>query len=201
MTAAPPVDQLERALEATGALVAAVRNDQWEQPSNCGDWTVRMLVNHIVVGSTMFAAILRGDPAPSPEEMQEMRATDHLGADPIASFQAAGAALVVGFSQPDVLQRDFNPPVGAVSGAVMLHLRVTETLVHGWDLAVSTAQPRSLPNELAEQELAFSRQMMAQVARSSSFGPEQPVAPEAPAIDRLVAYLGRSIPTGGAARA
>jgi uncharacterized protein (TIGR03086 family) len=79
----------------------------------------------------------------------------------------------------------------------MLHLRITELLVHGWDLARATGQPAHLPDDLAEEELAFARGPHApDVPRTGHpFGPVQPCPDDTPAIDRLAAYLGRPIMT------
>jgi uncharacterized protein (TIGR03086 family) len=77
---------------------------------------------------------------------------------------------------------------------VALHLRLTELLVHGWDLAHATGQPTTgLPDDLAEQELAFSRVQLERIPPDRSpFAPPQPIDDAAPAIDRLAALLGRS---------
>ena len=80
-----------------------------------------------------------------------------------------------------------------VPAAVALHLRLTELLVHGWDLAIATGQPTvGLPEDVAEQELAFSRHQLTQLPPGRMpFAPPQPVDQDAPAIDRLAALLGR----------
>jgi uncharacterized protein (TIGR03086 family) len=77
---------------------------------------------------------------------------------------------------------------------VALHLRITEALVHGWDLAQGTGQPANFPADLAEEELAFAQGASApNVPRTGHpFGPIQPTSDDASAIDRLAAYLGRS---------
>lgn len=106
------------------------------------------------------------------------------------------------FCQPGVLQRVFPSPVGKVPGIVLVHLRITELLVHGWDLAHATAQPVRLPDDLAEQELQFTRGKLADVsAERSPFAPPQPVSDDAPAIDKLAACLGRPVPPGAAGTA
>jgi uncharacterized protein (TIGR03083 family) len=51
---------LDRALGATGDLVAGVRDDQWDAPTPCTAWSVRDLVNHFVGGNLMFADIPAG---------------------------------------------------------------------------------------------------------------------------------------------
>jgi uncharacterized protein (TIGR03086 family) len=143
----------------------------------------------------MFADILAGWQLPTPEELARLRATDRLGDDPLAAYRASGAALVEGFSLPGVFDRIFQVPAGTVPGVAMLHLRITEFLVHGWDLARAIGQPARLPADLAEGELAFARSRQApDVPRTGRpFGPIQPVPDDAPAIDRLAAYLGRPV--------
>ncbi|GAC1639429.1 MAG: TIGR03086 family metal-binding protein [Chloroflexota bacterium] len=200
MPAAAPIDRLTRALDATGQLIAAVTDDQWSNPTPCPGWNVRALVNHLVVGNQTVASILRDEPQPPPETLREMRTVDRLGDDPLAAYRAAGDALVTAFSEPSVLDRVVRVPVGPVPGAVLLHLRITELLVHGWDLACATGQPPRLPDDLAEEELAFARGPQApDVPRTGHpFGPPQSVDAEAPAIVRLVAYLGRQPASAGA---
>ncbi|PZS10904.1 MAG: TIGR03086 family protein [Chloroflexi bacterium] len=96
-----------------------------------------------------------------------------------------------------MLERTFQAPIGLVPGAVLLHLRITELLVHGWDLAHATGQPARLPDDLAEEELAFARSPRAPDVPLTGhpFGPAQSIPDDAAAIDRLAAYLGRPIPT------
>jgi uncharacterized protein (TIGR03086 family) len=192
-----PVDRLTRALDATEALIAAVRDDQWSNPTPCPEWNVRAVVNHLVSGNRMFADILRGAPPAELENLRRMRDVDQLGDDPVRAYREAGAALRAAFSQPGVLEGVFQVPAGRVPGAVMLHLRITELLVHGWDVARATGQPARLPDDLAEEELAFSRGRSApDVPRTGHpFGPAQAVADDAPAIVRLAAYLGRPVTT------
>ncbi len=189
-TAGDPDQQLTQALNATEHLVAAIRDDQWAAATGCAPWTVRELLDHLVGGNQTFAAILTGQTPPD-------RAADHLGADPTAAYRAAGEALRAAFAQPGVMDRVLTVPAGAVPGAVALHLRLTEILVHGWDLAQAIGQPTSgLPADLAEQEHAFSAGQIATLPPTGApFAPPQPVPDQSPAIDRLAALLGRPVTT------
>jgi uncharacterized protein (TIGR03086 family) len=194
MTAEPFIDGLARAIDAAGELIASVEEDQWSNSTPCPDFNARALINHLVFGNRLFTGILSGDPPPPPEDMPRLRTADQLGADPFAAHRDAGAALLAAFSKPGVLERIFLAPFGAVPGLVMLHIRITEELVHGWDLAQATAQPARLPDDLAEVELGFSRgQLDNGLPRTGRFGEAQPVAADAAAIDRLAAFLGRSL--------
>lgn len=190
-----PLAQLATALDATGALVAAVRTDQWSAPTPCADWSVRELLNHLVGGNAAFAAILTGRTPPD-------RAADHLGDDPAAAYRAAGEALRAAFDEPGVLERVVSVPIGPVPGRVALHLRITEILVHGWDVATATGQPTTgLPADLAEHELVFSRGKLGDLPPGRRpFAPSQAVTDHAPAIDRLAALLGRPVTAAEATR-
>ncbi|PZS37546.1 MAG: TIGR03086 family protein [Pseudonocardiales bacterium] len=189
MTPPPSVDQLARALSAVGQLIAEIQPEQWAAPTPCTDWTVRELVAHLVGMNLVFAALL-SDQAP-PE-----RGTDRLGDDPAGAYLDSAAAMQAAFDQPGVLERTYHGPLGAATGADRLHIRIYDLLAHGWDLAQTTGQPAELPHELAEQSLTFVQIQLSTQPRTGRFDPAQPVPDDAPAIDRLVAFLGRPVSTG-----
>ena len=182
------IDQLSVALETTAHLVASVSADQWTNPTPCSEWSVRDVVNHLVVGHYRFASILRGQQPPAAEEILSSVAVA------LSAYRDSSEALLDAFRQPGVLEKMFTIPFGTVPGVVALHLRMTEALVHGWDLARATGQSADFPDHLAEQELAFSRAKLSDIpAGRTPFAPPQPVAHDAPAIDRLAACLGRRV--------
>src|ERR1051326_1706239 len=154
--------QLARALSVTGSLVAGVRDEQWSSPTPCTDWTVRDLVNHLVGANLVFAALLQD--------------RTRLIEAPTTSVRTRPARTAIPGrrcwlrSTGGVFERTFPVPIGSVPGAVMLHLRITDLLVHAWDLAQATSQPAELPDDLVEQALAFSRILLADVPRAGRFG-------------------------------
>ena len=187
MSSSSPVDQLGRALDATGAVITGVRSDQWSNPTPCPEWNVRTLVNHLVGGNQMFAAILRGEPPPQGN-------VDHLGDDPVAAHRKAGAALQAAFSQPAIFERVFRVPAGTVPGAVALHLRITELLVHGWDLARATGQRPDFDPEAVQAGLQFAQaNMTGERTGEFPFAPVVEAAPAAPEVDKLAAFMGRQV--------
>jgi uncharacterized protein (TIGR03086 family) len=95
-----------------------------------------------------------------------------------------------------VLERIYPGPLGEASGAERFQIRIYDLLVHGWDLAQATGQPAALPEDLTEQALIFVRAQLSTRPRTGRFAPAQPVADNAPAIDRLAAFLGRSVNAG-----
>ncbi|MEV4639778.1 TIGR03086 family metal-binding protein [Actinoplanes sp. NPDC049548] len=177
--------QLADAADRMGRLVAAVPADQWSSPTPCADWNVRDLVAHVVTGTARFTAAITGAPqAPPPDS-----------ADLPGAFARNSAALVSAFGTPGALEKIVDVPFGRVPGAVALHLQLTEMLVHGWDLARATGRRPDFPDDLAAQELAFTVQALSSVPpERSPFAPPQPIPDTAPALDRLAAMLGRSVP-------
>jgi uncharacterized protein (TIGR03086 family) len=182
------VEQLHRAFSAVGDLIAGIRPGQWSAPTPCTDWTVRQLVNHLVGMNWVFVALLGDQAPPRP-------GTDRLGDDPERAYRDSAVALQTAFAQPGVLERTYHGPLGAATGAERLQIRLYDLLAHGWDLAQATGQPAELPDDLAEQSLAFVRTQLREQARPGRFGPAQTVTDDAPAIERLVAFLGRPVST------
>ncbi|WP_448628712.1 TIGR03086 family metal-binding protein [Geodermatophilus sp. URMC 64] len=187
-----PFSPLATALDGTGQLVAAVADDQWELPTPCTDWTVRLLVNHIVGGNRLVARVLRGEPLPPREQLGRRGGEDRLGPDPAAAYRASADELLAAFRGPGVLERTHTVPAGTLPGPAVLHLRIVETLVHGWDLARATGRPAPFPDPLVEPELAFSRDLLGRLPEGRQpFAASQEAPDDAPAIDRLAALLGR----------
>ena len=185
---AEPADQLSRALDATERILLAVRDEQWDAPTPCTEWKVRDVVNHVVNGNTLFTRVLHGEP-PAPA-----RVLTGAGPELVGAYRDSAAAVLGAFREPGVLERVFTLPIGPVPGIVALHLRITEMLVHGWDVARAIGYAADFPADLAEQELVFSRAKLAELPPGRMpFAPPQPVAPDAPAIGRLAACLGRSV--------
>jgi uncharacterized protein (TIGR03086 family) len=195
-----PLESLTNALGLFGRLVAGVGPEQWSLPTPCEDWNVQQLVGHVVSGQRLLARVLRGEPAEEPSSQATGPATGDRSHDLVAEYRASAEELLAALAEPDALGRVVTVPAGTVPGAVAVHLRTTEALVHGWDLARATGLRFDVPDELAEAELAFSRPMLERIPpERRRFAPAQPVADDAPAIDRLAALLGRTQPGGGIA--
>jgi uncharacterized protein (TIGR03086 family) len=175
---------LEVSLEVTGSTIDAIAEDQWELPTPCTEWTVRQVAEHLIGGNDLFTRALGGDAPAVPPTGRALPEAYHESA----------VRLLAAFRQPGVMDSVVQVPFGSVPGAVALGLRVTEILVHGWDLAQATGQAPSFPEDAAEHALAFTAPMLERIPpERQPFGPPQPVDPGAPAIDRLASCLGRTV--------
>lgn len=181
------LDQLARSFAAVGALVDAIEPDQWSVPTQCLDWTVHRLVEHLVGKNFVFAAVLAGRPLP--------QRGDGLPRDQLApAYRESAAALLAAFGQSGVLERSYQGPLGAATGEQRLKIRMYDLLGHGWDLAQALGQPAELPEDAVEASLAFARADGRAVRPGGGcFGPPRPVDSSAPAIVRLAAFLGRDV--------
>jgi uncharacterized protein (TIGR03086 family) len=146
------------------------------------------VLNHLVRGNLLFVAIIRNEPRPVP-------GADHLGGDPLTAYQRAAAGLRKVFAEPGVLESVYEAPFGTAPGAAMVHVRIVENLVHGWDLARASGQPTEFPDEVAERALARSRRRLTTRPEGpgAPFAVEVPVPADAPAVDRLAGWLGRPV--------
>jgi len=186
----------DRVIDACTRLVEGVRPDQWGLPTPCAEWDVRKLVDHLTAGNRMFALIAGGERPEGGEGFQRLRARVAPSAedDPVAAFLSSARELREAFSDPDFPEGTYPTHAGEQAGEFLIHMRTTEGLIHGWDLARATGQTAAFPEAVAEQTLATVRVTLAGRPRDSrGFGPEQPAPANAPAIDRLAAFLGRSL--------
>jgi uncharacterized protein (TIGR03086 family) len=181
------LDRLARSFSAVGALVDSIQPDQWSAPTPCLDWTVHRLVEHLVGKNLVFLAVLAGDPLP--------QRGDGMPNDRLArAYRESAAGLLDAFGPAGVLDRSYEGPLGAATGAERLEIRMYDLLGHGWDLARALARPAALPEDAAEESLAFARADGRAVRPGGGcFGPPRPVADGAPAIERLAAFLGRDL--------
>ena len=184
-----PLDLLQRAVDQTGRIVAGVKTDQLSATTPCTDWDVRGLLDHTIAGVDMFsraAQAIAFDPS--------IFARDNVGDDPAASYDAAAGMLRDVLAKPGVIEASWTMPFGEVPGMVGASFATLETFQHGWDLARASGQKPDFDPEITEAAFATARMSPAdQVRVPGVFGPEVSCPPDAPAHDRLAAYLGRTV--------
>lgn len=124
------IDRFLLACAGFEARLRVVRDDDWDRPTPCDEWTVRQLVNHVTRGNLNYTALVRGATA---EDFLRLRDADALGADPLAAYARSTSECATAFD--GVLDRVLDYPLGEVTGAQALAVRTTDTVVHTWDLA------------------------------------------------------------------
>ncbi|MET9653897.1 TIGR03086 family metal-binding protein [Streptomyces sp. NPDC006460] len=181
-SAADPLSAFLGAVALAAATLDAVRPDQYDLPTPCEEYDVRELARHIVAVLRRFALVGRGgDPMALP----------HVADG--SWHEAADEARAVWTADPGLLDRPVTLPFGTLPGAAALVAYAGEFTVHTWDVAVATGQsPAWDPAVLAASLQAMERALPAERrGEGVPFGPVVETAPDAPAVDRLVAWYGR----------
>ena len=149
-----------------------------DAPTGCDEWNVRDLLNHMLETQQYFAGSARGEdvspPGPTPPEL--------LSGDPVNDFASARADVLEAFGKEGVIDKT-GPALG---------IAFSDQLLHGWDLARATGQDTTMPYGLAEEAYRAIHGKFTEEQRKGVFKPEVPVADNATAQERLLAYAGRT---------
>lgn len=165
---------LSRALDQAGDVLAAIRQDQLQDPTPCPDWDVAHLAGHVLGAPGRFAEAARGgqpDWSAPPEPVTEGWA---------AQFRTAADDLIHLWHQ-----------AGDTADAGSADWQTAELAVHTWDLVRATGQRMPLDPEVAERGYAFMSRSLTPENRGRAFGPEISMSGDVGPYDRLAALAGR----------
>jgi uncharacterized protein (TIGR03086 family) len=183
-----PIAQLQRSLRQTAVVLDNAAGAAPEAPTPCRAWTVADLVDHVVFDTSQFAVAARGE---RPDwTLTPPRVESPYG----AVFRPGADRLIAAWRDSGDLDRVITLPIGERPASFALSQQTAEFAVHAWDVAVATGQRVDWDDELAEAALTWSKTALLPALRGENrrFAAEVPIADEAPAQDRLVAWFGRS---------
>ncbi|MGQ4617768.1 TIGR03086 family metal-binding protein [Nocardia sp. R7R-8] len=186
-----PEFDFEPAADALATVVGGITDEQLAAPTPCADTTVRDLLAHVVDLTEAFrqaatkeavgGSVAPGAPAERalPEDWRER-------------IPAQLDALVAAWREPAAW--DGVTEAGGVSepAPAMARIALDEVVVHGWDLAKATGRPYSC----AAGDLATLLEMLRDTPAEGVpglFGPVVPVAADATALERVLAFTGRRV--------
>jgi uncharacterized protein (TIGR03086 family) len=182
-----PLDALDRAVQGFDARLALVDASHWSRPTPCEAWDVRFLVAHVVGGNRFAAQVLDG--ASADAAMEHVLSQPQLGDEPRADFASSCTAQRAEFHADGALRRIVSHPLGDMTVAQFLDLRVFDIAVHAWDLARSIGADDALDPALALAVLDIAQSAGGQMG----FGimPLGQAAHDASAQERLLDLAGR----------
>jgi uncharacterized protein (TIGR03086 family) len=180
-----------RALELVGEIVARVRPDQFGNATPCAPWTLGELLEHVVSQNIRFAAAARGEDADAacPADGAD------LGGDPARAFAESAKLVNEAFAAPELVNRLVVLPElpAPLPGMVAVGFHLTDTYVHGWDIAVSAGIEFAPPADLTAAVLDRAAKIPdAARADGGPFGPVVAADPDAGDVAQVLALTGRA---------
>lgn len=192
---------LDRAIATGGVVIAGVRPAQLMDPTPCAEMNVRTLLAHLVGVLNRVAALGNGE---NPFAVSDIAVSDDRWSD---AWREAGRRAVAAWSDDAVLERPMALPWIEGSGAEVLATYYSELTVHTWDLATATDQRPDWDDTVVAAALEAARRILPAENRRAlyeqvsaargldevavPFAEAIPIADDAAAIDRLVAWNGR----------
>jgi uncharacterized protein (TIGR03086 family) len=181
-----PIAMLEQIYEHTERVLAEVRPEQYPLPTPCTEWNVRQLLNHMIGSVHGMASAVAGE-APTAGDPPDFMATS----DPAGQFRLAAERSLAAWRGDGALDGPVRLGPLEMPGHAALELNKIDILTHSWDVGEAIGAARSVDPSVAEAVLAAAHLMIADEMRGAMFAPEVAIAQDAPAFDRLAAFLGR----------
>ena len=173
--------------------VAAVRPDEWLNPSPCETWNVRDVVDHVVSMHGYMVGAAGREPSAAPSVAQ----------DPLAAFRAARADAEAVLDDPVLAAIECDTPNGRMTLERQIDEVTSDDLPqHGWDLARATGQDDTIDARDVERLWSITTAIASELMEKyrtpgvfgpgiEVFGPEVEVPDRAPLQHRLLGLIGR----------
>lgn len=183
-----PTMQLARILPAVSEVVEGIRPDQLDDPTPCDQFSVRDVLDHMMVLGGRFAYAFRGEEAP------EITTPAVDGSVPVKDFRSAMDELLDAVRSPGALERSVSAPFGEVPGETFARFVAFDGLIHGWDLSRATGQDYAPDPEAVAAIDEFARQALTPDMRDGdTFAAEATPPAGANPLERLIAFSGRQV--------
>ena len=91
--------------------------------------------------------------------------------EPLRAFDKSSSEQLAAFRRPGVLDRLHQHPIGLISGWRIAALRMSDLVVHGWDLARALGLTEELDPELVTESITVFEELAENPAATDFFGP------------------------------
>jgi len=186
MTVSTPVGLLDAAIVQARPVLAAIGQADLHVPTPCSAWDLRALLNHLAGRAILSEHAARGIAV---TEFPEA-AGDLLGPDAGASVLGRLADAAAAWREAS-LEQQCVTPLGPMPAAGLVTFHAQDVFVHAWDIARALGIDATFDSALTQTMLALHHQTISDELRAAFFAPLVPIPEDAPALDRLVGFLGR----------
>lgn len=183
-----PIEQLASILPTLNAVVDRIDPSQLDKSTPCDRFTVRDVLNHMIVLGGSFAYSFRG------EEVPEIKAPPVDGRVPATEFRATMDDLFDAVRSAGATERIISTPMGEMPGSVFARFVAFDGLIHGWDLATATGLTYEPSAGAIAAVSEFAQGALSAAMRDGDTFKEatDPLVGANP-LERLVAFSGRSL--------
>lgn len=126
---------LDAASQEFRARLAPITAEQWDLPTDLGDWTVRFLIDHVIGANRMSVVLLGGG---SREEAIAAMGASMADTDLLRAFDESTASQRDAFAAPGAFELIVPHPAGDIPSARLFGFRLVDLTIHAWDLARAT---------------------------------------------------------------
>lgn len=180
----------QRALDGFDRVIRSVPDDRWEAQSPCAEWKAIDVAGHVIGVQHRLVDGLTGKGALVGQEL-DTRAL--AGDDPVASWEAARAALAEAAAPAGALDKVVPTPFGEMPADTFAGIIVLDPLTHSWDLARAAGVDDRLDPELVSICFERIKPMDAAIRGRGVFGPARTAPDGADEQTQLLAFLGREV--------
>jgi uncharacterized protein (TIGR03086 family) len=180
-----PSDEYRKIAGHFTELVAGADPARWEDPAPCEGWTARDVVRHLVVWLPAFLKHGAG---------VELAAGPDIETDPLGAWTSMSDQVQALLDDPASKEISYTGPPGThpLDHAIAMFF-TSDVFLHSWDLARATGQDETLDPERCAAMLAGMEPIDEILRTSGHYGPRQPVADDASAQAKLLAFIGRTV--------
>jgi uncharacterized protein (TIGR03086 family) len=181
-------EMADAAAEAARVVQNIPDTKSLDDPSQCGDWDLRTLLNHLILW-TSYSAERRAHGESAAEDLMSKDFTAEP--DYARKYQAQLDRAVQAWSSPEAWNRELNVMGNVMKAADVGAMLIMETVLHGWDIARATGQDYRADPKLAGALLSTVQAQADMFRQYEGFGTVVPVPDDAPAFDRALSLAGR----------
>lgn len=192
MSDVEPLDYAElhaRALRLAGKAIAQVSVGDFENPTPCTDWNLKVLLNHVVAENFWVRPMVEGK---SIEQVGDEFTGDLIGNEPIPMFEKSAADAADTFYAAGAMRAPCAVSYGPISGEIYCGHRTVDLVLHGWDVAQSVGADYVIPADMIDALRVISEPGIADARAAGVYGAELPAADDADEQTQLLAWFGRA---------
>ena len=160
------IEILRLATDEFARRLAVVPADAMSGASTCEEWDVGGLVAHVIGGNRMAVSLIGG--ATAAEALESLLAAGD-DEDVLDAFTGAGAEQIDAFSNADMSAIVHHPAMD-MPVTQLLGFRISDLVVHGWDLARSTGGDEVIDPRLVEAVWSAIEPMVPMMGSVGVFG-------------------------------